>query len=256
MKTRNDILDELRELSPFLAGIEKTNVFTVPQGYFLTISETVLICLKEDPFLSTTGQSKILHEVPENYFENLPSSILDKIKASDYTDQDNEINRLSPLDSINKTEELFKTPVGYFDHLPTNIVLKIKEQPTAKVVEMFRYRSILKYASAAVFAGVIGLGFFTFYSKPVDHPQPPIAVASLDPAIEKGKNMDETQFDETLNNLSEEEIAKYLEKNGDETDVATLASGIEENNLPAQDDYLLDERTLQNYLDKINNVNN
>ena len=42
MKLSSDILDELKELSPFLAGMKKTNVFSVPDGYFDSLCETIL----------------------------------------------------------------------------------------------------------------------------------------------------------------------------------------------------------------------
>ena len=40
MKFSAEILEELNKVSPLLAGLEKKNVFSVPEGYFdmLTIS--------------------------------------------------------------------------------------------------------------------------------------------------------------------------------------------------------------------------
>ena len=43
MENRNDILNELKELSPTLAAIEKVNVFTVPDGYFERVSADILV---------------------------------------------------------------------------------------------------------------------------------------------------------------------------------------------------------------------
>jgi hypothetical protein len=79
-------------------------------------------------------------------------------------------------------------------------------------------------------------------------------VAVLDASIEKGRTMDEKQFNETLENLSEADIAKYLENNGDISDLAALGNNIESNNLPKVEDYLLDETTLENYLKEIENT--
>ena len=65
--------------------------------------------------------------------------------------------------------------------------------------------------------------------------------------------MNDQQFEETLQKLTPADIAKYLENNGDITDVATLRNNIDENNLPNEDDYILDEKTLDNFIKEINN---
>jgi hypothetical protein len=78
-------------------------------------------------------------------------------------------------------------------------------------------------------------------------------LAILDESIEKGKTMNDQQFEETLQKLTAADIAKYLENNGDISDVATLRNSIDENNLPNEDDYILDEKTLDNFIKKINN---
>ena len=60
--------------------------------------------------------------------------------------------------------------------------------------------------------------------------------------------MNEKQFDQTLNTLSDDDIANYLDKNGSDADVAELSSNIDDNSLPNADQYLLDDKTLDNYL--------
>src|SRR5664279_3741443 len=95
METKNDILNELRSLSPLIAGMNKINVFSVPEGYFDSISETVLACLPEENRIFNLPQIKQTPDVPEGYFDQLAGSILDKIKATQ-TARD-EIRNLSPL---------------------------------------------------------------------------------------------------------------------------------------------------------------
>ena len=65
--------------------------------------------------------------------------------------------------------------------------------------------------------------------------------------------MNDQQFEETLQKLTATDIAKYLENNGDITDVAILGNSIDENNLPNEDDYILDEKTLDNFIKEVNN---
>ena len=48
---------------------------------------------------------------------------------------------------------------------------------------------------------------------------------------------------------------KYLESTGSDVKTAMIANSVDDNDLPSQDDYLLDEQALDKYLNRIN-VNN
>jgi hypothetical protein len=64
--------------------------------------------------------------------------------------------------------------------------------------------------------------------------------------------MGDAQFNATLDSLSTQEIASYLEKHNDEGDVASLTSSLDANSVPSQDDYIVDDKTLDNYLQELN----
>ncbi len=248
METTTDILNELTSISPLIAGMNKVNVFTVPQGYFESIGNTVLACLMEGH--ETVYPKKITQypDIPKGYFDHLADSILDKIKATE-TAAD-EIRNLSPLLYGIQNNEIFEVPDGYFAHISDNILNKVKPQSN-KVISMRRQNVFIKYAVAAMMAGVIALGLYKYIDKPRSGSGNSSTVATLDSTIEKGRNMNDQQFNEALGNLTETDIAKYLEKNGDITDVAVLKNNLDESNLPSQEDYLLDETTLEKYLNKI-----
>ncbi|MGH2566043.1 MAG: hypothetical protein ACRDE5_16110, partial [Ginsengibacter sp.] len=55
--------------------------------------------------------------------------------------------------------------------------------------------------------------------------------------------------------LDDADIAKYLEKNGNVLDNELLINNTDVSELPSSTDYLNDENTLNEYLDKINNSN-
>lgn len=286
MEINKDISDELKTLSPLLAGLPRVNVFTVLPGYFESISSTVMACLQQDDSSIQSNENNAT--VPEGYFDNLAGSILDKIKLQEsprgeikelspllHSLQTNnvfeipegyfennqehviekiiaaeELQELSPLLSSIKSENVFKVPSGYFNNLPGNILKKIHPQE-AKVVKMPRRNVFLKYAAAAMMTGVIALAVYNFSNNSSSVAPANQSVAVLDASIEKGRQMNDAQFSEAIDNLSENDIAKYLEKHGDITDVASLRNNVNENDLPSQDDYLLDEKTLENYLDKL-----
>lgn len=290
MEKNRDILNELQNISPLLAGMEKVNVFTVPDGYFDSISNTVMLGISEDFSIDTSFIES--QDVPKGYFDNLPDNILNKIKNQGSTTvQSNETNELPEIlstlqrnhpfsvpgnyfetlaDSImnrikmkGEEESLptvlqdlksipsFVTPAHYFEDLPAQILEKVKQDTGAKVVFITRRFPVFKYAAAAMITGALALGIYKYSNKSLPVTIDPSSTAQLDPSIEKGKAMDEQKFNETLNSLSEEEIVNYLQKNNSETDIAILSSDVEEKNLPSQEDYLLDNQTLDNFLKEI-----
>lgn len=270
-----DILNELNEISPLVASIGKINVFTVPQHYFDTVATTVMLCLQEDD--DAVAESK---DVPTGYFDDLSKNILSKIQGT----AANELQDISPVLAGIKKEHPFKTPgyyfeqlpadiiskladdevagilpdvkslqpftvpQGYFDNLSRDILSKIQSEQGARLVTMpKRRRFILKYAVAAMLTGAVALGVYKIAN----------TTAVLAPVIEQGIAIaaDDSKFNETLNNLNEEDIAKYLEKNGSEADMAVLTSGLDESELPDQDEYLTDEKTLENFIETISSKN-
>jgi hypothetical protein len=252
MKISNDILNELKELSPILTDMEKVNVFTIPEGYFNNISAAVLIAVKEEKNLPVfSGQSTF--NVPAGYFESLAVNIIARVKE-DITHAD-ELRALSTMLYSIQNENVYKVPNGYFDGLAESILKKVQPHQ-AKVISIRKRDGFFKYVVAA---SVIVMMAFGIYK--IDRNLPnnissnnTLSASLLDPIIQKGKNMDQAQFDETLNSLSTQEIATYLEKHNDEGDVAVLTSSLDASSVPSQDDYLVDEKTLDNYLQQLNST--
>ena len=58
--------------------------------------------------------------------------------------------------------------------------------------------------------------------------------------------------DQELAKISDADIVKFLEANGTDVKTAMVAGSIDENELPSQEDYLLDEKALDKYLNSIN----
>jgi hypothetical protein len=84
MKSFNVILQELENISPVVANIQKQNVWSVPTGYFDSILPAILNAIKNDasinitnevaeelktisPLLASLSKAPIL-SIPENYF--------------------------------------------------------------------------------------------------------------------------------------------------------------------------------------------
>jgi hypothetical protein len=245
-----------------VAGIGRANVFVVPDGYFDAVPDTILA--------SVTNNRAAGGDVPQDYFDNLSHNILSKIEGT----VANELQAISPfiaglkkvtpyevpenyfedaagtissqvaaeqvppvLQHINKTQP-FEVPAGYFEQLAEVVLTKAKGQTGAKVIAMpKRSNAIWKYAAAAVFTGSIFFGVYK-YAGTTASGNIPIA-------------MDETKFNQTLDNLGEDDIIKYLENHGTQEDVAALTSGIDEADLPDQEEYFADDATLDKFLENI-----
>ena len=289
METRTDILNELKLLSPTIAALEKVNVFTVPGGYFEylgidivmgiknendlnknivsgssvadvptgyfdTLATSILTKIKTQEFEGTATEIRALSpmlysiqnenvfETPQGYFDTLATSILTKIKAGDSEDTATEIRALSPMLYSIQNENVFKVPQGYFEYLSDGVLNKVKPQP--KVITMqSRSRIFFKYAVAAAFTGAMALGIFKFASSTGQKNQLPGYVTA---------GLQVQNIEQELAKISDADIVKYLEATGTDVKAAIVANSVDENELPSEEDYLLDEKALDKYLNSIN----
>ena len=290
MENRIDILNELQGLSPTIAGLEKVNVFRVPLGYFESLSADILIGIetengrnnsatsvtdvpagyfetlagsilnkikaqdieKADAEINTEintlsaeliGMShKNVFEVPQGYFDTLAGSILTKIKAAEVEDAAAEIRALSPMLYSIQNENVFKVPQGYFEGLSETVLNSVN--PQVKVVSMKRSTTtFFKYAVAAAFTGVMALGIFKFTGNSTEKIELPDYVTA---------GLKVQDVDQELAKISDADIVKFLEASGTDVKTAMVANSIDENELPSQEDYLMDEKTLDKYLNSIN----
>ena len=241
MKRSEEILNELKDLTPSLAVMEKVNVFRVPDGYFDDLGEKIstTVFLHQD-------EKKDFQKIPEGYFDSLSSKIISRIKQEDKR-ADNEIKSISPALHYLKEEEVFSVPEGYFDNLSDKILNKINRQ-NAKVVSFGSVKKWWKYAAAAVVAGIITITSIQVFNKPG------IATSANMPGYVQLATQYKTtkQLDAGIASLSDDEIANYLEKNTTILDDEALISNTDTTGLPTLDDYLIDDNALNNYLQKIN----
>jgi hypothetical protein len=281
MDTRNDILRELQELQSTLAGRNVVNVFTVPEGYFEGFAGSVLRTINGGHILNTIAQPAGA-DVPEGYFDTLAGNILSKIKQqADSGDTD---ETLSPLleslryknvfevpkgyfegltgninDRISAGDEMvqlpavlqqlqhknvFEVPKGYFDGLATEIISKLKPVPS-KLVSMRSSLRVVKYAVAAAFIGVMALGVYKFIQ-----PQQ----AELTAVQKEGLvlSRDEIKYNSEFDKVTDETIVKFLETEGQDVDAALVAMSVDEKELPTEDELMLDDKTLDDFLNNSN----
>lgn len=295
MKNSPEILIELMAISPLLAGLEKVNVFSIPEdyfnelhsritnyailnnfspaeninkrniqgvptGYFDSLSDSILAKVKaaypENAVEEISNLSPLLYNlkgenifiVPAGYFDTLSDLILAKINAAKFESANEETYNLSPMLYALKGENVFTVPGNYFESFSENITQKLKP-PRGRVIALPKRISWIKYAAAAVITGVISIISFQLF-KGSSHNN----ISSLPDYIQASfKYKTEADVNAGIAKLDDADIAKYLEKNGNVLDNELLIKNTDVSEMPSDSDYLKNENTLNEYLDKIEN---
>lgn len=122
----DNILNELKELSPALAHIARLNVFKVPDGYFETLSNRVLLQVHAGDAEDVKAINEAL--VPEGYFENLAGNIMARIKKESMSDAAAETKNISELVAGIGNKNIYSVPLQYFEELSGSIVAQTKNE--------------------------------------------------------------------------------------------------------------------------------
>jgi hypothetical protein len=254
--------EELRRLSPMLSTL-KDNVFSVPDGYFESFAGDVINKLKLQqapaesveeelhrlsPVLSTLKGN--VFSVPDGYFESFAGDVVDRLKLEQaHTESaEEELRRLFPRLYTLKSN-VFSVPDGYFESFAGDVVKRLKPQP-ARVITMKKRNSWWKYAAAAVVTGIIAAGSLQIFNNSPDMNSGKSGLQDYVEASFQYKTQDD--LNAGIAKLSDDDIIKYLEKNGNIMDNELLTNeDIDVSEMPSETDYLTDENTLNTYLDKI-----
>lgn len=125
-----------------LNNINKQNCYTAPENYFTNLATLILLKIKS---------KQPVYTKPENYFENNVTKILVKVKAENDLTVNEELQKIAPLlNKINK-QNIYAVPNQYFEN--TN-------HSTTKVVK-YTATNWHKYAVAAVVILTLGFGYFS-----------------------------------------------------------------------------------------------
>ena len=184
MEQKDNILQELKELNSNLADLARQNVYSIPDGYFDGLITELMKRIRameavnagEELFHlspALNGLNKHLpFTVPSNYFDGLAERALAIARNADRSAKE-ELESLSPLLSGLKKDLPFTVPRGYFENLGQPVVVE-ENKPAAKLVS-FSHRKWMRYAAAAVIAGLIAVGGFLYFTSvnridPVEQP--------------------------------------------------------------------------------------
>ena len=138
MENREDILKELQAIAPTLAGMEKTNPFRLPEGYFLNFQGLMLEKIKLGDVKAELNavapqlariEKVTVSNVPDGYFSSFSAKLIKDIRTKEVL---NELLEVAPeLASVIKAN-IHQVPATYFNEFPQVMRERIKEQQIEK----------------------------------------------------------------------------------------------------------------------------
>jgi hypothetical protein len=202
------------------------NPYQVPDGYFEGLAESILRRVKFQDALSAKEELEFLSPLlsklekkppfstPEGYFDQLSESARTGVKESVFAS--NEPEQLSSLMSRLKAENVYAVPVQYFENLPDTILNLVKRQP-ARVIAVSFGKKMMRYAAAAVIAGLIATAGILFIQK---------ENASVAPGamVQTEENL-QLQTQKELQGLSDDELLDFIDAQSNPLpDILSIAS--------------------------------
>ena len=205
MAIANHIQEELRQIAPSIANMDRVYPYVVPPGYFEQLAERALDHAMEGEILR---QTKVLaagpaHEVPAGYFDNLAGLIMEKIQQQNNSRGEfyDELQEVAPLLNKISKENIYHVPPQYFENV---LPAKVPAPPQqAKVVAMGAAGNVkrwISYAAAAAVMLFISTTSFLYVNHRMKHAAHALTV------------------EQRLATLKDEEILRYLKNDVGEGD--------------------------------------
>lgn len=195
--------------------------FKVPENYFEELdSQLMELSPKSSSEFNKLKEIKSSgFKVHENYFENLEAQLLDLTTNSSA--------KPKALEAVGSSG--FKTPEAYFENLEDELLAKLPKKKQGKLVQLFN-KEILAYA-AAIAAIVMALGGSLFLNNNPVTTWDNIELSILEDYIEENRIDFSTQeissflfqdgyvIDQTdFNSVSSEAVFEYLDDNMEDPD--------------------------------------
>jgi hypothetical protein len=250
----NTLLQRVKEEETTLSSTlqqANNNPYQVPTDYFNNLPAIILNRVKTQatdnvkeelnivsPLLGQIGK-KMPFSTPAGYFEELGENAIAGAQAIDFVND--ALENGSPLTNGLKRMQVYHVPAGYFEQLPGQVIKAIRAQQPAKVVSMSFTRRALRYAAAAVVAGLIVTAGVFYLNR--GHK-----------IVEGGKDVVVASKD--LDSISDDNLENYLENQTPAPAEATLAANAEELTASDMKDLLADvsDDDLQQYIEKYSTV--
>ena len=150
MFRNTEIADEIREISPVLAGIGNAEVYTAPAGYFGELPGSLVnrIRLMDEMANSEIDNQPVISSkentfhVPAGYFDGFAGNLMARIKTqSTISEVEEELNTIAPILNTISRDSLYHVPSGYFEGLAEIITESAK---AGEIYDMPQWFTALK----------------------------------------------------------------------------------------------------------------
>lgn len=205
MDNNNYILKELREISPLIIKISKTNVYLVPSSYFNNLAQEIIEQINLIKERAYNFPSAAPFSIPEDYFTNLSGVILQKV-ITDHKQQNEVIEEMEGISLLLNTiskKQVYSIPPGFFDkiQIPSAEIKKKK----SKVVSINNWSRFLRLSAAAIITSFLAIGVYTITGKDF---------------INSRRNNNAAN---EVKNLSKEEIVNFLKTSASDENVTSTS---------------------------------
>lgn len=153
-ENKENITEELNNISLVVANLSKNNVYTIKPDYFNNLANEILDLIHQNElFIKAKGSTYI---APNGYFTNFADNLLIQIKSNSFEKDaiKDELSTIAPTLNMVSKRNLFTVPENYFN--TTKATLPTKEYVIKKPV--IAIRQWFKYAAAAIFIGILAVG--------------------------------------------------------------------------------------------------
>lgn len=147
---------ELKDVSPLLAGISNKMLNEIPEGYFNGLSELIISKIHQKNQVSIPA-TEFPFSTPGGYFEDLPHTILGKIRTGNFSNSEindnDELLEIAPLLTTISKRNVYAVDEDYFAKKDWNI-FKQEEKASAKIITFPRWTHYLVAASVFVIIAI------------------------------------------------------------------------------------------------------
>lgn len=229
MNPDNNILQELNEISPLVAGIPKITPYKTTEGYFESARMELL---------SRSGIGNP-YQISNQYFEAFPNILLQTLE--------NESGLSLPRDTFSQNNP-FHIPDNYFADFETKLISQLPKHASKGVVKRMNNWKI--WSAAACLTGLLGLALFFETNHGNKNEDWKLSWKEAKSIMEKGN------LEQEFNQVNPEELATFLIDQGHDVDAAVMACVAEESDNDEEWIYLQNEKEIEAFLEESNSYLN
>lgn len=221
MKPNNNIINELQEVAPTLASLDRVNLYQVEEGYFESSQVAIIESVEKTEIVTATLSSihkKELYSAPaSSYFESFSENLIAKVHSEEVEE---ELAYALPLLQHIPKKQFYKVPVAYFASFPERMVrLATKKAPKSV---------LLHWENIWISIGDVVFGFISRprYSFAMSSVVGMIVCFVLVTNTKTSSISDEDKIFAQMQQIPDADLHSYMNKHRDEFDERTILHNI------------------------------